>query len=111
MSELFGVPGEVRQILGLVRQILENTETIMSQDQTIASEAAAEEVSISQIGTALASVQQLLVTLQGEQGLSAATLAAAAKVQTDLQALATTAQADATADQPPAATTPPAPAS
>lgn len=78
----------------------------MSQDQTIAAEAADEETSIQAATVALSSIQGLLSALQAEGQLSQPTLDAAAKVQSDLDTLATTAQSDLTADQP--ATTPPA---
>jgi allophanate hydrolase subunit 1 len=89
-------------ILAAILRLEQKVDQLMSQDQTIAAEAAAEEADIQAVSTALASIQALLVTLQGEQGLSEATLAAAAQVQTDLGSLASTAQADEAADQPPA---------
>jgi hypothetical protein len=98
--------GGSRKILAAVAALDTKVSAIMSQDSTISGEAAAEETSIGQIGTALASIQALLTSLQGEQGLSTATLAAAAKVQTDLAGLATTAESDATSDAPPTVPTP-----
>jgi hypothetical protein len=78
----------------------------MSEDSTIAAEAAAEEDSITAVLAALGSIQALLVALQGEGSLSAATLAAAAQVQTDLAGVASTAQGDLAADQAPPAAPP-----
>ena len=91
-----------RQILALLQQINGKVDKLMSQDSTIAAEAAAEETSIGSITTALTSIQALLSSLQGETALTPATLAAAAKVESDLAALATTAEGDVTTDTQPA---------
>lgn len=88
------------QVRNLLNQINTKVDKLMTQDATIAAEAAAEETSIGAITTALASIQALLVSLQGETALTPATLAAAAQVQTDLGTLASTAAADVTADTP-----------
>lgn len=109
MSSYFELPSQVSKILTIVTQtqqqvsqLQQEMRQVMSEDATIAAEAAAEETSITSIGQSL---QGLLAALGNEQGLSPATLAAAAQVQTDLANLATTAQSDV----PPAA--PAAPAS
>jgi hypothetical protein len=109
VSELFGIPGQIRDILAVVNQINVKVDQIMSQDQTIAAEAADEATDIANLTTAVDAMQALIVALQGETGLSPATLAAAAAVQTSLDALTATAQGDVTTDTPPpASTTPPA---
>jgi hypothetical protein len=95
-----------RQVLALLQEINGKVTKLMSQDATIAAEATAEETSITSITTALTSIQGLLSALQGESGLSPTTLAAAAQVETNLAALATTAAGDVTADTPPAAAPP-----
>lgn len=100
---VFGQPSN-KQILAAITTLTQKVDQLMSEDSTIAAEAAAEEASITAIGTALASIQALLLQLQNEGSLSPATLAAAAQVQTDLGNLATTAQADVATDTP---TTPP----
>lgn len=104
-DQYIGQTGTVTdQIWAAVQRIEKQLGVLVSEDSTIAAEAAAEETSIGQIGAALTSIQSLLAALQAEAApLSAATLAAAAQVQTDLADLASTAQADVTADQPPAA--------
>jgi chromosome segregation ATPase len=99
----FSLPGQVSKILTVVQQIQTEMRQLMSQDATIAAEAADEETQITSISNSLSSIQALLGALQGEQGLSDATIAAAVKVQTDLDALGVTAAADVTADTPPAA--------
>jgi hypothetical protein len=91
------------RIMAALYRIEQKVDQIMSEDATIAAEATAEEADIQAISGALSSIQDLLAALRGQAAgsLSAATLAAAAQVRTDLGNLATAAQTDLAADQPP----------
>jgi chromosome segregation ATPase len=75
---------------------------LMSQDATVAAEVADIDTKIAQTNTLLATLQQLIVSLQAETGLTPATLDLIARTQADAAALETQAQADVTADTPPA---------
>ena len=106
VSSFAAVNQAIAAVAATLQTLTDKVNILMTEDATVAAEAAQIEADQAATKTALESVQALLVTLQGEvtsgsAQLSQATLDALAKAQTDMDALAAEAAADATQDAPP----------
>lgn len=92
------------EVQAAIAVLTEKVDTLMSEDATVAAEVAAEEADIGKLTVAVGSMQDLIVALQAEVtagALTPATMAALAKVQTDLAAVRGVAEADVIKDIPP----------
>jgi peptidoglycan hydrolase CwlO-like protein len=95
----------LEQVQAALTDLAAKVDQLMSEDSTVAAEAAAIETDVTNLTTAVTALQSLISSLQAEVtagALSPATMDALAKAEADLGTITSTAQADVTADTPPA---------